>query len=252
MSEASPCPVAARHAGQGDDEVALEAAGGGLAEDVEAVADLGFLQVAEEGVDACRRLSVSSADEADVAVEAGVAGEIEDALAQVGEAAAVHAGGGVVLVEQRLEVLERTIGFGAGERRDEVIDDHRAGAALGLGALAGVVDDERVELRQLGPERGGIAGRVERRGLAGQPFEIAVLAVVDHGVGGELVAQPEIGGEIGVRRHEVGVVVAGGLVEMVAAGGLQQDGDVAEAERGEVEVLAAHERDRPRARPSGR
>ncbi len=52
----------------------------------------------------------------DIAVEPGVAGEIEDAFLRAGEAAAVHAGGGVVLVQQRFEVLQRAVGFGAGER----------------------------------------------------------------------------------------------------------------------------------------
>ena len=60
-----------------------------------------------------------------------------------------------------------------------------AGPPLGLRALAGIVDDEGIELRQ-GPEHGfGIAFGRERHRLARQPFEIAMLAVVDDGMGAE-------------------------------------------------------------------
>ena len=68
-----------------------------------------------------------------------------------------------------------------------------------------------------------------------------MLAVVDDGVGAELVAQPEIEGEVGVRRHEVGVVVGGGRVDLVAAGGLEADDDVAEAVEREAEGVAVDE-----------
>ena len=153
----------------------------------------------------------------DIAVETGVSREVEDAAAQVGEPAPVHAGRRVILVEQRFEVLERAVGFGAGQRRHEMIDDHRAGAALGLRALARIVDDEGIEVRQPGPERERIARAVERHRLARQPFEVAMLAVVDHRMRAEVVAQPEIGGEVAVRRHEVGIVIARGFIEMIAA-----------------------------------
>ena len=90
--------------------------------------------------------------------------------------------GRVIFVEQRLEVLQRPIGLGARQRRHQMVDDHRAGAALGLRALAGIVDDERIEMRQLAPEQRRIARLVERHGLARQPFERAMLAIVDQRV----------------------------------------------------------------------
>jgi hypothetical protein len=247
---AVPRCFATRNAGQRDDQVALQAAGGGLAEDVEAIADLGLLEVAKEGVDPLQGFKLIG-HEADVAIEPDIAREIEDALAQAREAAAVHPRSGIVLVEQRLEVLERSIGFGAGERRHQMIDDHRAGTTLGLGALARIVDDERIELRQLGPERRWIGCGVECRGLAGQPLEIAVLAVVDQGMGGELVAQPQISGDVAMWRHQVGIVVTRGFVEMIAAGGLDHDRYVAEAERRQMEGLAADERIARRVAPAG-
>src|SRR5207237_1357884 len=122
---------------KGGEQIALEAAGGGLAEDVETIADLSFLEVAEKGVDAFERLGLVR-DEADVTVEPCVAREVEDAFAEARETTAVHAARGVVLIEQCLEVLERTVGLGAGERRHEMVDDGRAGTALGLRAFAGI------------------------------------------------------------------------------------------------------------------
>ena len=194
---------------------------------MKAIPDLRFLKVAEEVVDGDQRLGFIFG-QADVAVETAVTGEIEDAAAQIGKAAAVHAGGGVVFIEQGFEVLERPVGFGARERGHEMVDDDGAAAPLCLGALAGIVDDERVEMGQLAPEGVGIAGGIERCRLAGQPFERAVLAVVDQRMRAPLVPQPEIGGDVGVRGHEGWVVVAGGFVEMIAAGGLEEDRDIVE------------------------
>ena len=74
--------------------------------------------------------------------------------------------------------------------------------ALGLGALAGVVDDERVEVGQRPEHRLGQAGGGEGGGLAGQPFEVAVLAEMDDRMRAKAVAQPEVEGEIAVRRRQ--------------------------------------------------
>ena len=66
--------------------------------------------------------------------------------------AAVEAGGEIIFIDQRLEILERPVGLGAGQRRRQVIDDHSRGAPLGLGAFARIIDDEGIELGQ-GAER---------------------------------------------------------------------------------------------------
>ena len=78
-----------------------------------------------------------------------------------------------------------------------------------------------------------------------------MLAHVDERVGAELFAQPEIEGEIAVRRDEVGVVVARLRVDVVAARRLDADRDVAEAMRGKDEARRRRRRDRRPARPSG-
>ena len=102
------------------------------------------------------------------------------------EAAGVHGGGGVVFVDEGFQGAELAVGFGAGERRGEVVDDDGLGAALGLRALAGVVDDEGVEVGHRAEDGFGEAGFGEGGGLAGEPLEGAVLAEVDDGVGAEV------------------------------------------------------------------
>ena len=92
------CPLAARHAGQRHDQVAFQLALRRLAKHMQAIADLGFLQVAEEVVDLDQRLQLILG-QANIAIEPSVADKVENAATQVGEATAVHAGGGVVFVE---------------------------------------------------------------------------------------------------------------------------------------------------------
>ena len=95
---------------------------------------------------------------------------------------------GRVLVQQLFQFGQVAVGVGAGHRRDQVVDDDRVAAPLGLGALAGVVDDERVDQREVAEHgvRRESCGQAES--LAGQPFQRAVLAEVDHRVRAELAA----------------------------------------------------------------
>ena len=79
-------------------------------------------------------------------------GEIENLPAEQIQPARIDAGGLVIFVDQRFESAQRPIAFGAGQRRRQVVDDDRRRAALGLGALARIVDDEGIEMRQR-PER---------------------------------------------------------------------------------------------------
>ena len=132
------------------------------------------------------------------------------------------------------------VGFGAGERRGEMIDDDGSGAALGLGAFARVIDDERVKLGQRDRARFGPAFVRERGGLAGQPFEIAVLAVVDDRMGAEHLSQPDVEGEIAMRRHQGGIVIGALRIDVVAARRLDGDRDMPmEANRQPEHALAA-------------
>ena len=207
---------------------------------MQAIADLGFLEIAEIGIE-FREIAVVIAGEARVEVKPVAAGEIENVLLEGGEPAAVKAGGEIIFVDQRFQILQRPIGFSPGERRGEVVDDHRRGAALGLGAFAGIIDDEGIELRQGPVGDFGIALGAQAIGLARQPFEIAVLAIVNQRMGLEAVAEPEIEGEVAVGRHECRIMVGGLGINVVAAGRLDADGHVAEGEHREMKCAIAEE-----------
>ncbi len=83
-----------------------------------------------------------------------------------------------------------------------------SGTALGLDAFAGIVDDKGIKMRQRSQYRVGQAIRRQADALARQPFEIAVLAEMHHGVGVEMPPDPEIEREIMVRRHQIRIVIA--------------------------------------------
>ncbi len=74
-----------------------------------------------------------------------------------------------VLVEQLLQLGQVAVGVRAGHRRHQMVDDRRVPAPLGLGALAGVVHDERVDQRQVAQHRVRRASGAQPEALAGQP-----------------------------------------------------------------------------------
>lgn len=207
---------------------------------MQTVANLQFLQFAQVVVDGRKRIIIVSVGPG-IAVEAVAARQIENVPPQAVEAARVHPGGEVVFVHQRLKLLERAIGLGAGQGRGEVVDHHRADPAFGLRAFAGVVDDEGVELRQRpGADLREALAR-ERDGLAGQPFQIAVLADMNHRLRAEVLRQPDVEGEIGVRRRQGRIVIAGLGIDVVAARGLHGDGEIAETVDRQAECAVPHE-----------
>lgn len=82
----------------------------------------------------------------------------------------------VVFVHELFELGNVVVHVGPHHGRYEVINDHGMGAALGLRALAGIVDDEGVDERQITQSKIGVTGRGEPDTLARQPFEGAGLA----------------------------------------------------------------------------
>ena len=112
-----------------------------------------------------------------------------------------------VLVEQLLQPGDVAVALGPGHRRHEVVDKRGVRAPLGLRALARVVDQERVDQRQVADRGVGAAGGRQAGVLAGQPLQVAVLADVHDRVRGELLAQPVVGGQVVVGRRQVRVVV---------------------------------------------
>ena len=164
---------------------------GRLAEDVQPVADLDVLDLAQPAVDVqqhvVERVLVGPVVQPEVVVHLRRPHQRPDLLPDGGQLAGVERGDVGVLVEQLFEAGDVAVGFGAGHRRDEVVDQHGVGAALGLGALARVVDQERVDQRQVAERGVGAAGRRHAQRLAGQPLQVAVLAEVHDGVGAETV-----------------------------------------------------------------
>lgn len=109
---------------------------------MQAVADLRFLEIAQVGVQPWqpeRRIGFAFqwSVQLQLAVDLGLAHQAQDVPLQLPGAARVEQLGLVILVGQQLQVTQRAIGFGAGQGRHQVIDDHRLGPALGLGALPG-------------------------------------------------------------------------------------------------------------------
>ena len=140
---------------------------GRLAEDVQAVADLGVLDLAEPAVDVqdevVELLVVRALVEAEVAVHLGGVHQLPDLAADGRQLGRVHRRDVGVLVEQLLEPGDVAVRLGARHRRDQVVDDRGVRAALGLRALARVVDQERVDQRQVADRGVGRAGRPTAR-----------------------------------------------------------------------------------------
>ena len=141
-----------------------------------------------------------------------------------------------VFVEQLLQAGDVAVALRAGHRRHEVVDQRGVDPAFGLGALAGVVDEERVDEREV-PDRGiGRAGGGQARGFAGQPLQVAVLADVHDRMCTELLADPMVGREVVVRGRQIRVVVDRDGLGPEPAGRLHHHDDVARTQGGQHDL----------------
>ncbi len=196
------------------------------------IADLQFLQLAKLVVELGKGcVGIVGLGDPAVRGEAGALRQIEDAVTQIAAAARVKLRGFVIFIHQQFELAQRAVAFGARERRRQVIDDHGAGAALGLRALARIVDDEGIEMRQRPQHRLGIAGIAQGQCLARQPFQIPMLAEMHDRV--DLRDLPQIGveGEVVVRWHQFRIVIRLDRIDVVAARRLDADENVAEPDQ---------------------
>ncbi len=175
-----------------------------------------------------------------VGIEPGFLDQVPDLLLQQGQLGRVEHLDLVVLVHQLGQLRQRAVGVGGGHRRCQVVDDHRVRAALGLRAFARVVEDERVEQRQIAQQRIGEAGFRYADALARQPLQRAVLADVDDGVRPPFVAQPAVERVVVVRGRQVGGVVDRVRIHAVAARRLQRDEGVAVFHAREHELAVVH------------
>ena len=69
-----------------------------------------------------------------------------------------------------------------------MVEDHGLAAALGLGTLPRVVDNEWIEMGHGAEGQLGEAGATEAQPLAWEPFQVAVLAHMNHGMATEALA----------------------------------------------------------------
>jgi len=108
---------------------------------------------------------------------------------QVFNAARIDASSFVVFVDQRFEVAHGSVAFGASQWGSEVVDDHRTCTAFGLGAFAGIIDDEGIDVGCGAKDRFGPAILAKGHGFAGQPFEVSMFAHVHDCVRAPVVPQ---------------------------------------------------------------
>ena len=138
-------------------------------------------------------------------------------------------------------MLEPTQAFGQcgrRQRRRQMADRDGADPPFGLRCLAGIVDDEGIDDRQIADQCFRPAAGRQRHGLAGQPFERSVCAHMDYGVNA-FVPEPEIERDIGVARRAREIVVFGVAIGRIASFRLDRDDRLAAPERGEMKRAAA-------------
>ena len=141
---------------------------GGLAQHVQPVADLHVLDLTQPAVDVhhelVERLVVGPVVQTKIMFQLGGLDQRPDLPAQGRHLGRVHGQHVAVLVEQLLQPGDVAVRLGPGHRRHQVVDDRGVGPALGLGALAGIVDQERIDQRQRADRGVGAAGRGHARG----------------------------------------------------------------------------------------
>ena len=147
-----------------------------------------------------------------------------------------------MLVEKLLQTGDVAVRLGAGHRRNEVVDQCGVSTALGLCALARVVDQEGVNHRQLADGSIRATGGGKTDGLARQPLQVAVLAHVNHGIGAETALrlrqrQEAVAGQVVMRRRQIRVVVDTHRVVTETTWWLHHDHDIAEGQARNVDVL---------------
>jgi hypothetical protein len=193
-------------------------------EHMQAIADLRFFEVAQVRVDRLQELFVvASAAWSELAIQLSGPRSLQDLAPQHPGARRVEHQRLIIFIDQALQIAQGAVVFGARQRRHEVTDQHRLRAPLRLCALARVIHDERIHVRQRPEDRFGPATRRQRHALARQPLEIAVFAHVHDRLHVEYTAQPRIKRDVVVRGHQVGIVVRRKLIQLVASRGLNAD-----------------------------
>ena len=204
-------PIATLYTQQCQQRVQAQPTLGRLAEHMQTIADLRFLEVAQVGVQAWQPdgCIVKLPFELQFPVDVVRPDQFEDVALQLTGAARIEQLCFVEFVGQLLQVAQRAIGLGAGQRRHQVIDDHGLRASLGLRTLTRVVDDERIDVGQRAEQGIRPACIGQPYPLARQPFQVAVFADMNDGVGRIHMPQPEIERQVAMGWYQVRVVING-------------------------------------------
>ena len=162
-----------------------------------------------------------------VGIQVGLFNQFPDLLLQQRQFGRIEYFHLIVFIHQLRQLRQRAVSIGGGHRRRQVVDDDGMGAALGLRAFAGIVDNERIKQGQVGQQRIGKTLLGQAHAFARQPFQRAVFAYMDDGVGLPVIFQPAIQRVIMMRRRQIGLVVDRIGIHAVAARRLQYHQSVA-------------------------
>ncbi|KPY85984.1 primosome assembly protein PriA [Pseudomonas syringae pv. spinaceae] len=223
---------------------------------MQAVANLRFLQVTQISVqtrqpDRRVGVAVGGVVQRQFTIDTGFTDQFENVPLQLAGPARIEQLRLIELVGEQLQIAQRAVGFGTGQRRHQVIDDHRLRAAFGLSALARVIDDERIDIGH-GAQHGiRPAGLRQPDAFAWQPFQIAVLADMHYRMRAIGLAQPEVERQIAVRRHQVRVVIDRTGVHLIATRRLNADEGQTKAQAGDHHSAAAEHGIGIRRAPTG-
>ena len=125
---------------------------------MQAVTDLHFLEIAQMSIERAQRVvGWRIPRHVHVCIKPLRPGQRQDVFGQHGGAFRIEVRGQRILVDQRFQPCQVVMQLGTGHWRRQVIDDDGAGAALGLDAFAGIVDDKGIEMRQRPQHRIGQA-----------------------------------------------------------------------------------------------
>ena len=143
-----------------------------LAQGVQAVLNLHILDFAEIAVNFQHKLAevVRRGVNAQIPVQFGLLHHFPNLAFQQRQLGRIQGLALIMFVQQLLQLGDVAIAVGGGHGRDEVVNNRGVGAALGLGAFAGIVDDKGIKERQIVQGRLRIAGGGEANALAWQPF----------------------------------------------------------------------------------
>ena len=120
-------------------------------------------------------------------------------------------------------------------------DCHGPNAPLGLGSLAGIIDDERIDDGNITGQGFGPAIRGQGHRLAWQPLERPMCADMDQRMNA-LGMEPQVEGHIGMTRGACEVVVVVTPRLHIATLGLKSNGAVSAPERGKMKEASCDQR----------